>query len=204
MDLRFAKALVSRLPPHLEKIPLAAAPGDVSRGCHPGAALLLPSAAAAAAARLEVVPVLDGDLLEHLDLEHVDAHLGAHLVPDVGERELVPRAERLQLVEQQAGEEVAGHAVPPDDDRRVWHICSMATRKIAMIQDSEILDGRVVLVASEDGTACVINLVRSVEQEDIRINAAVDSSRVSVRRLHFVPDGYGSLLGDHGCKPLAQ
>jgi len=168
MDLHFAKALVSRLPPHLEKIPLAAAPGDVSRGRHPGAALLLPSAAAAAAAaRLEVVPVLDGDLLEHLDLEHVDAQLGTHVVPDVGERELVPRAERLQLVEQQAGEEVAGHAVPPDDDRRVRHICSMATRTIVMIQDSEILDGRVVLVASELGTACVINLVRSVEQEDI-------------------------------------
>ena len=163
MGLHFAKALVSRLPPHLEKIPLAAAPGDVSRGRHPGAALLLLSAAA----RLEVVPVLDGDLLEHLDLEHVDAQLGAHVVPDVGERELVPRAERLQLVEQQAGEEVAGHAVPPDDDRRVRHICSMATRTIVMIQDSEILDGRVVLVASERGTACVINLVRSVEQEDI-------------------------------------
>lgn len=70
------------------------------------------------------MPVLDGDVLEHLDVEHVHDHLGAHLVPDIGEGELVARVERLQLVEKEAGEEITGEAVPPDDDRRVRYICS--------------------------------------------------------------------------------
>lgn len=116
-------AIAGFLPPHLQKVALAAAPAEAPRRGPPRfQPTMLNTGGGATAGGLEVMPVLDGDLLQHRRREHVDADLRPHEVPHVGEGQLVPGIKRLQLVEQQAGEEVAPPPVPPENDRRVRDI----------------------------------------------------------------------------------